>query len=71
MSTDAWGKLWDLAVDDPDGPATIEVDPELCDRVTLVYPDGSRGGWIWHGNGWRAMEPYNSAPCDVAARDAL
>ena len=68
---DVWGKLWDLATGEPGEPASIEVDPEDCDTVTLVWPDGSRGSWYWYEDDWRACEALDTCPCDVAARDAL
>ena len=72
---DVWGKLWDLATDDPDtltlGPATIEVDPEDSGCVTLVWPNGSRAGVYWDNGRWNVAAGMNTVAGDVAARDAL
>ncbi len=70
VSMDVWGKLWEIACG-LDKPARIEVDPDDCGTVTLVWPDGTRGAWYWHEGDWRACEGVDTAPCDVAARDAL
>lgn len=69
--TDVWGKLWDIATSEPEGPAQIEVDPEDASTVMLVWPDGSRGTLHWHDGDWRHSEALSSAPGDVAARDTL
>ena len=61
---DVWGKLWDLATDGPDEPATISVDPEDSGRVLLTWPDGSKGAWYWYDGDWRPSEgppPYDAA----------
>lgn len=71
MNQDAWGKLWDKVTGEPGAPPTIEVDPELYDRVTLVWPDGSRSGLLWHDGDWRHVGTADTSPCDVAARDAF
>jgi len=70
MQTIDWGKLWELATGEAGGDAKIEptADPEL---VILHWPDGSRGYWFWKHGEWNPDQEYNSAPCDVAARDSL
>jgi hypothetical protein len=70
--TAAWGKLWDIATAEEGAPARVELHPEDAGRVTLAWPDGSRGGLYWHDGEWRHEESASSgAPGDVAARDSL
>lgn len=71
MAMDVWGKLWDLATSEEGGPARIEPDPDDAGTVTLVWPDGSRGVFIWHGGDWHHAEALSLCPGDVGARDAL
>jgi len=58
---DVWGKLWDIATDQPDGPAKIEVDPENEGCVTLIWPDGSRTGLFWYDGHWQFAGSLDSA----------
>lgn len=72
MNQDVWGKLWEIAIGDTEmGAATITVDVEHCGEVTLTWPDGTRSYLYWEAGGWQFGVSFNSAPCDVSARDTF
>lgn len=66
-----WIKLWELATFGEEAAAKIIPDLEDDGRVTLEWSDGSKGRYYFHDGDWRPEETLDSAPCDVAARDAL
>lgn len=70
MSQDVWGKLYDIATDDPEGVASIKPG-EHAGEVVLVWPDGSATGLYWYDGDWRVAGELNTCPGDVAARDSL
>jgi len=71
---DKWQQLWDTAVlsaRDDEHPATIRVNEQDPNLVTLLYGDGSVAELVWKEKQWVFSEVLDSAPCDVAARDSL
>jgi hypothetical protein len=53
---DQWGKLFDLATSKAGEAASIEVDPEDCSTVTLVWPDGTWAMYSWYDGIWNKVE---------------
>ena len=70
---DRWLKLWQMATGEPNtAPASISVDEEDPEYVTLTWPNGGGSLYIhWYANDWQIRGSGDSAPCDVAARDSL
>ena len=66
-----WMELWNIATSDPDGIATITPFEDDPYAVLLTWPDGSQGVWACDSGGWETVSTLDTAPCDVAARDAL
>jgi hypothetical protein len=52
---DQWGKLFDLATSKSGEAASIEVDPEDCSTVTLVWPDETWAMYSWYDGAWNGF----------------
>ena len=61
---DRWRKLWSITTSEPEGDATITVDPENVGEVTLTWSDGSVVGLYWRNEDWHFAEMLVICPGD-------